>query len=224
MVVLITGFEPFGMDKMNASEVIVQELPERLGEIRIEKSVLPVVYGKALEGLYEAVIKHVPDVVLCLGQAAGRMDMGLERIAVNINHTDKPDNEGNRPIDERIRKGGPAAYFTNYPVQALLSVLDHVSIPVTLSCFAGTFLCNHVFYGLMDFIHLYRPSMYGGFIHVPLIAEQKELHPDKICFDKKQMTETIILVIKNFFRDKQIGQNSRKHDFGGNKTLVHKKF
>jgi pyroglutamyl-peptidase len=122
--------------------------------------------------------------------------MGLERIAVNINHTDKPDNEGNRSFDERIRKEGPPAYFSNYPVQALLSGLKHASVPITLSFFAGTYLCNHAFYGLMDFIQLNRPSVYGGFMHVPLIHEQQALYPDRACFDKGQLVQTTLSVVK----------------------------
>ena len=91
-----------------------------------------------------------------------------------------PDNTGNAPIDAPIVEGGPAAYFATLPIKAMLAALLDAGYPVQISQTAGTYVCNHVFYGLM---HALRdnPGVRGGFVHIPYSPEQAVRHPGDPC-------------------------------------------
>jgi pyroglutamyl-peptidase len=86
--------------------------------------------------------------VLALGQAGGRCDLSLERVAINVDDARMADNAGNQPIDEAVVAGGPAAYFSSLPIKAMVAGLRAAGFPASVSQTAGTFVCNHVFYGL----------------------------------------------------------------------------
>lgn len=89
-----------------------------------------------------------PRMVLALGQAGGRCDLSLERVAINVDDARMADNAGNQPIDEAVVAGGPAAYFSSLPIKAMVAGLRAAGFPASVSQTAGTFVCNHVFYGL----------------------------------------------------------------------------
>ena len=82
-----------------------------------------------------------------------------------------PDNAGAQPIDAAVVADGPAAYFTTLPIKAMLVALRDAGIHAEVSRSAGTFVCNHVFYGLMHALRQ-RPAVRAGFIHVPYPAAQ----------------------------------------------------
>lgn len=172
--VLITGFEPFGGEAVNPSAQLVLGLQgERLAPgIRVESAVLPCVFDVALQALEAHVDRLRPRLVLCCGQAGGRSALSFERVAINLDDARIPDNAGARPIDRAVHAGGPAAYFSTLPLKAMAQALRGAGWPAELSCTAGTFVCNHVFYGLM---HLARQRPWlrqAGFLHVPYLPEQ----------------------------------------------------
>ncbi|WP_329083480.1 MULTISPECIES: pyroglutamyl-peptidase I [unclassified Streptosporangium] len=138
----------------------------------VRTALLPCAFGGALEHLREAVAEHDPAVVVCVGQAGGRPDVTVERVAVNLDDARIPDCAGYRPIDEPVVRGGPAAYFSTLPVKACVAAARAVGVPASVSQSAGTFLCNHLFYGLMHMIATERPAIRGGFVHVPFSPEQ----------------------------------------------------
>ena len=149
MKALVTGFEPFGGQKINASLEAVQRLPARIGAIEIATAILPTSYARALPALEAALTRAQPDIVLCVGQAGERAALCLERVAVNIQDAESADNDGTRPADQPVVAGGPAAYLATWPVRAAVAALRAAELPAQLSMSAGTFVCNHVFYGLM---------------------------------------------------------------------------
>jgi pyroglutamyl-peptidase len=112
--------------------------------------------------------------VICVGQAGGRSAVSLERVAINVNDARIPDNTDSQPIDMPVVVNGPAAYFSTLPIKAMLLALQHADIPAEVSQTAGTFVCNHVFYGLMHALATQRglKKTRGGFIHVPFLPEQ----------------------------------------------------
>ncbi|MEU7256891.1 pyroglutamyl-peptidase I [Streptomyces rimosus] len=171
--VLLTGFEPFDGERTNPSWEAVRDVaatpPDGLEMTAVE---LPCVFGRSRTALREAVAEHDPDLVLCVGQAGGRPDLTVERIAVNIDDARIPDVSGAQPIDEPVAPGGPAAYFAALPVKACVAAVREAGLPASVSNTAGTFVCNHVFYDLMHLIATERPALRGGFVHVPYAPGQ----------------------------------------------------
>lgn len=176
MRVLVTGFEPFGGDPLNPSAEIARNLPRRVGGARVATAVLPVVYYASLRMLLRRIALERPDLVICLGLAGGRSRLSFETSAVNLNAARIPDNDGQQPQAEEIRRGGRPALPPALPLRTIARGLRDRRISMELSPSAGTFLCNHVFYGLVDHIHSNDPSVLGGFVHVPFIREQSAAH------------------------------------------------
>jgi len=173
--VLVTGFDAFGADEINPSWMAVQALHGRIvGGHRLIGARLPTVFGGSLDALRQLLQRHQPELVICTGQAGGRGNMSIERIAININDARIPDNAGAQPVDTPVIAGGPSAYFSTLPIKAILAALLEAGINAEVSQTAGTFVCNHVFYGLMHEIAT-RPElarMRGGLIHVPWLPGQ----------------------------------------------------
>ena len=69
MKVLLTGFEPFGQEKVNPSWETVKAFPELREDVEVLKICLPVSFQKAVTMLEQAVDDYRPDVLLSIGQA-----------------------------------------------------------------------------------------------------------------------------------------------------------
>ncbi|MBI5423205.1 MAG: pyroglutamyl-peptidase I [Opitutae bacterium] len=191
--ILLTGFEPFDGQAINPSEEIAREINEaKIARHRIVGALLPCVFGSAIKELKHQIKLHDPDIVICLGQAGGRAEITPERVAINIDDARIPDNAGQQPIDKPIVKDGPAAYFSTLPIKAIVQELRKHNIPAAVSQTAGTFVCNHVFYGLMHELSAHRADVRGGFIHVPFVPEQAT---DKPSLPFEKMTEAVRLAI-----------------------------
>lgn len=176
-MILLTGFEPFGGEFINPSWLAVQAAAVLLGESGHEAVAVevPCEFGRSVEVLRSALDEVRPDIVLCVGQAGGRERVSLERVAINVDDARIPDNAGRRPIDEPVVAGGAAAYFTTLPIKACRQAVEQQGVPVEVSQSAGTYVCNHLFYGLM---HLLADldGVCGGFVHVPFSTEQAAEH------------------------------------------------
>ena len=107
-----------------------------------------------------------------MGQAGGRFDITVERVAINVDDARIPDNENNSPADEKIFEDGRNAYFAALPIKAIVKNINDAGIPASISDSAGTFVCNHLMYGLLYLIDKKYNNMAGGFIHVPFIPQQ----------------------------------------------------
>lgn len=175
MKLLLTAFDPFGGDAKNPALESVKLIPEKLGSVDVVKLEVPTVFRKSIEAVVAAIQEHKPDIVLCIGQAGGRFEVTPERVALNIDDARIPDNEGNQPVDTAIYEDGEPAYFSNLPVKAMVEEIRACGIPSSLSNSAGTFVCNHLMYGLLYNIGKNFPGIRGGFIHVPFIPEQTVL-------------------------------------------------
>jgi pyroglutamyl-peptidase len=170
--VLITGFEPFGGDTLNPSAQAARELDGGIvAGRRVTGRVLPCVFGESLAVLRREIRRLKPGLVICAGQAGGRGDIGVERLAVNVVNADIPDNAGHQPADGRVARRGPAAYWSTLPVDAIVAALRAAELPAAVSHSAGTFVCNHVFHGLMRMLAQMR-AVRGGFIHLPYLPAQ----------------------------------------------------
>jgi pyroglutamyl-peptidase len=172
MQALVTGFEPFDGERINPALEALGRLPDHVGEVALATRMLPAVFGRALDALEAAVAATAPDIVLCVGLAGGRAALSLERVAINIDDARIPDNTGQQPIDQPVVAGGPPAYFATLPIKAAVAALRAACLPAIVSNTAGTFVCNHVFYGLLHLAATRRPDLRGGFLHVPYLPSQ----------------------------------------------------
>lgn len=170
--ILLAGFEPFDGASINPSAEIVRRLDGSIiSGCRVHGVVLRCEFGRSVSELKGALRRVNPRLVICLGQASGRTGITPERIAVNVDDAEIPDNAGVQPVDRPIVAGGPAALWSTLPVKAIVAALVRNDIPAAVSASAGTFVCNHVFYALMHTLRR-RRGIRGGFIHVPLLPEQ----------------------------------------------------
>ncbi len=177
--VLLTGFDPFGGESLNPSWQAVRALHhKRIAGHKIVAAQLPTLFDTSLAELARLLREHRPALVICVGQAGGRAAISLERIAINVNDARIPDNAAAQPVDTAVVAGGPAAYFTGLPIKAMLQALQREGLAAEVSQTAGTFVCNHVFYGLMHELATRRgfSRTRGGFIHVPWLPGQGQPH------------------------------------------------
>ncbi len=175
--ILLTGFEPFAGESINPSWDAVRELD---GEVihghRVVAHRLPVTFDASRTVLDGLIASIDPILILCVGQAGGRAQLSVERVAINIADARIPDNAGVCPIDAPLVDGAPAAYFSNLPIKAMLAELRAAGIPAEISQTAGTYVCNAVFYGLMHGLQM-LPGVRGGFVHIPYAPGQAAAHP-----------------------------------------------
>lgn len=173
--ILLTGFTPFGGDSVNPSALVAQHLHDRqLAGHRVVSALLPVVFGDARETLWSLVRKHHPLLVLCLGQAGGRANLSVERVALNLADARIPDNLGQQPMDEPVDADAPTAYFSTLPVKAMAQAISQAGLPAEVSLSAGSFVCNHVYFGLMHQLATVRSfrAVRAGFMHLPYLDTQ----------------------------------------------------
>ncbi|MBQ2086200.1 MAG: pyroglutamyl-peptidase I [Oscillospiraceae bacterium] len=172
MKILLTAFDPFGGEPVNPAQEAVAAVSDTVAGAEIIKCVVPTVFGKSIDTVYAAMKKENPDVTFCIGQAGGRVGLTPERVAINLDDARIEDNEGNQPFDKVIREDGENAYFTSLPVKAMVNKIKEAGIPASVSYTAGTFVCNHLMYGVLYNISREFPNMKGGFMHVPFLHEQ----------------------------------------------------
>ena len=172
MRILLTGFDPFGGEKVNPAYEAVKLVPEQVSGAEIIKKEVPTVFGEAGRVLEQAILAHEPDAVICVGQAGGNAAIAVERVAINLMEARIPDNAGNQPMDCKCQEDGPAAYFASLPVKAMVQQMRKQGIPAELSYSAGSYVCNNIMYDLLYLIDKKYPHIHGGFIHVPYATEQ----------------------------------------------------
>jgi len=172
MRALVTGFDAFGGDTVNPSALALDRLDKRVAGMAIHIALLPTSYARSVVALRDALEEVQPDLVLSVGQAGGRSELCLERVAINVQDARIGDNDGQQPIDLPVVRGGPAAYFATLPIKACVAEMRRAGLPAAVSNTAGTFVCNHAFYALMDMAERDDMTYRGGFLHIPYLPEQ----------------------------------------------------
>ena len=172
MKLLLTGFDPFGGQPINPALEAVKLVADKVGNVEVVKLEVPTVFYKSIDTVAAAIEKEKPDAVVCVGQAGGRYDITPERVAINVNDARIPDNEGQQPLDGPIFADGETAYFTTLPIKAMVAAIREAGIPASVSNTAGTYVCNHLMYGVLYTLAKKYPGVRGGFIHVPYATEQ----------------------------------------------------
>ncbi len=209
MKILVTGFDPFGGEPINPAIESVKRLPDNIAGAEIIKLEIPTVRKKSLEKIEKAINEHNPDVILSIGQAGGRFDISIERIGINLDDFRIPDNEGNQIIDEPIFPDGENSYFVKLPVKSMVQNVQKNNIPASVSYTAGTFVCNHVLYGVMYLIEKKYKGKKSGFIHIPFLPQQvvdKRNTPSmELNTIVKGLTAAIEAIVKNNEDIKEVG-------------------
>lgn len=195
--ILLTGFAPFGGEQQNPSWDAVKQLqgftPDN--ETVVQTLELPCVFHESLKLLRQAIQQWQPVLVIAVGQAGGRSAISLEKVAINYQDARIADNAGQQPTGEAVMAGTATAYFATLPLKAILQTLRSQGIPAEISYTAGTFVCNHVFYGLMQALE-HSPQVKAGFIHIPYAPEQAARHPGNASMAISMVVSALQLVIE----------------------------
>lgn len=171
--VLITGFEPFGGEKVNPSELVARSLEGRIIAGRpLSVRVFPVETRNIGERLQRAVTEESPDIVICMGQASGRTAMAIERVAVNVLDFTQPDNVGVMRKNDAITRGGPDARLSPLPFAEIVAAWTDNGIPGYVSNSAGTYICNQALYEMLGLAEAVTPPIVAGFVHLPYLPAQ----------------------------------------------------
>lgn len=196
MKVLITGFDPFGGEKINPAWEAVKALPDNIDGIEVVKLQIPTVFKKSAKKLFENIDSVKPDVVICVGQAGGRYEFSVERVAINVDDGRIPDNDGYQPVDSPVFEDGENAYFSTLPIKAIAEEVKKVGIPSAVSNTAGTYVCNHIMYSLLYYLNKNNLNIKGGFIHVPFIPEQVIEKKNTPYMELTRITKALEISIK----------------------------
>ncbi len=198
---LVTGFEPFGGETVNPSALVARALHGRhIGGAVVIGVELPCAFGAALDCLNAALAESRPQLVLALGQAGGRCELSLERVAINLDDARIADNAGRQPIDAAVVPGAAAAYFSTLPIKAMVAALREAGVPAAVSSTAGTYVCNHVFFGLQH--ALAGSGVRSGFMHLPLLPEQAAHTAGQPSLSLATMVEGVALALAVALREK----------------------
>ena len=195
--ILVTGFAPFGGEAVNPSWQAARRLDGwTCRGRRIAAREIPCAFGAAGAALEALIGELQPEATIAVGQAGGRADFSIERVAVNLDDADKPDNDGRQPVDAPVVAGGPVAYFASLPVRAIVAALRQAGLPASISNTAGGFVCNHLFYAACHLRETRFPTMKAGFIHVPYALEQGASHPGAPTMAVETIVEGLKIAIE----------------------------
>ncbi len=174
--ILVTAFEPFAGRKMNPAQQVLAELkPAAFPGGRLYRENLPV-SGRAVGKRLAALLSKVkPDILVCLGLAAGETGLRVERFALNIQDYGIKDNAGYMPEGKKIDENGPAAYFVNSDPLKLAAAARKAGVPAYVSNHAGAYVCNHLMYEAMRAVAASGARTKFAFIHLPFTTEMAVL-------------------------------------------------
>lgn len=199
--ILVTGFDPFGGEKINPALEVIKLLPDNILGNEIKVLEIPTVWRESVKKIEEEIKNFEPDFILSIGQAGGRTDISIERVAINIDDYRIEDNAGNQPIDEKIFEDGENAYFSTLPIKAIQNEILKNKIPASISNTAGTFVCNHVFYGVRYLIEKKYKNIKSGFIHIPYLPEQVLNKSDTGSMSLETILKAIQIAIQVIFEN-----------------------
>ena len=166
--ILITGYEPFGGDTFNPSLALAEALNGcQYKDFTFQYATIPVNRHLCIPTMEKAIDCYNPELIICTGLAYGRAAISIERVAINTADFPWPDNEGYLALNESIDPDGPAAYFSSLPIRSIMLALHKNSIPAYISNSAGTYCCNLLMYGTLNYIAKHHLPIRAGMMHVP---------------------------------------------------------
>ncbi len=170
---------------------------------------VPTEYRRAIEVVAKAIEEIDPSLVIMLGQAGGRACVSVERVAINVDDARIADNAGWQPVDEPVVPGGPSAYFATVPVKAMVAAIREAGIPAEVSNSAGTYVCNHLLYGVLHLLAASGRRARAGFIHVPWLEAQAVARPGEPAMALATMVRAVEVAL-----EAALPNRSRSHRAG----------
>ena len=79
--------------------------------------------------------------------------------------------------------------------ERVAQALQRAGIPAEVSQTAGTYVCNHVFYGLMHALRGKR-AVRGGFVHIPYAPEQAARHAGAASLPTAVVVEALRIIVR----------------------------
>jgi pyroglutamyl-peptidase len=189
--ILITGFEPFGGESLNPSYEAVKLIENKFNGSDIIKLEVPTAFYKSAQVVISKIDEVKPDAVIMIGQAGGRADITVERVAINIDDASIKDNIGQKPVDSAIDKDGLNAYFATLPIKEIVEKIKNAGIPASISNSAGTYVCNHLMYSVLNYIYKSNLNIKAGFIHVPYTTAQVIAKPQSASMSMENIKTAI---------------------------------
>jgi pyroglutamyl-peptidase len=190
--ILITGFEPFGNEPINPSREVALSFQDHYDVL-----ILPVSYQRAIQTMKSQMQAGEYDFVLMMGQAGGRQWIDLERVAINLEDSENPDEDGDLRIQSQILLEGPDAFLNPLPLRDFVQTLQRKKAPVQISFSAGAFVCNSLYYQVFQWIKSNGRNTHALFVHLPYLPEQvigKNGNPPSLTMET--MRSTILELIQ----------------------------
>lgn len=196
MKIIVTGFSPYGGEAVNPSQEVLKLLPDEIMNVKIIKYELQPVYHVCLKIAMELVETHEPIAFLSLGMAQGKSHLTVERVGLNLIDSPKTDNAGVHYLDTLIKEDGPDAYFTHFPVKESVKSMVQNGIPANVSYCAGTFISNHLIYGMLYLIHKKGLSLQYGHIGLPFLPGQTVDRPHIASMSARDSAKGVTLALE----------------------------
>ncbi len=194
--VLVTGFAPFDGEQINPSYEAIKSIDPKTLPCELMIMEVPTEFYTSAKNVIDVMHAFDPDVIILVGQAGGRKEISVERVAINIDDASIPDNRGIKPIDHEISVFGQPAYFSTLPIKKLVKVLQDHGFPSGVSNTAGTYVCNHLMYSVLHEIDMNKSSQkIAGFIHVPYTTDQVKDKPHVFALELDTIRKAIELII-----------------------------
>lgn len=181
--VVISGFGPYEDLEVNPSYEVSHALANSENAATMQPSddvllhvtsvALPISFANAWPELLATIEREQADIVIATGVKHAARGVLLERCATNVIDTNKPDADNSRPERAKIVEEGPAAYWTRLPLRKILQCFAHDRIASTLSSDAGTYVCNSLFYQLLNWASGQSRNVLAGFVSFPPVAVGK---------------------------------------------------
>lgn len=204
MRILVTAFDPFGGDETNSSLIVLNALNDKIGDIEIDKLMLPTVYGKCAKLAWEKAMEQGDCAIVSLGQAGGRNGISIEAIGINYASASLGDNEGKVIEGEKLFSNGENAYFSTLPVKEIVTALKKRDMDAYISASAGGFVCNSLLYTLLKKADENNLSIPIGFVHLPYEASQRKESFSLKAEDMAAAIEEIITVTGKYIESERI--------------------
>lgn len=172
---LLTGFGPYAKTLVNPAEQLVNALAGKIiNNITIIPLIVPNVFFGSIECVKQQLMQHQPDYVIMMGEYVGRSMITLERYAYNLIDSSRyglSDNNGVSYDSQLTAEDGPVAYQSTVPIKAMVAAMRHAGTPADISDTPGTFVCNHLFYGILHEIAIQKLVIRAGWVHLPMLPK-----------------------------------------------------
>lgn len=173
--VLVTGFEAFGTTPVNPAQLVAERLHgSRIVDARVVGIVVPNTFGISVDTVCDAIDRERPRAVVMLGEYGGRAMITAERLAINFEDSARyglADNAGSVHNGTAVEAGAPSAYFTTLPLRAMVIAMRSAGIPSDISDAPGTFVCNHLLFGVLHYLAGKNDPCRAGWLHLPHLPE-----------------------------------------------------